>query len=713
MKGIGLRLVGGFLLVITMMIALALYSVTAGRRSLTASIGKSSIFSAEDMLGSIDRSLERRIEESKISAAGTWFRQQVEQSNRAFDGMADREGFTQLRTREWASADPANPPASLRAVLENPASQELQHTFIDFHMNEQGSLVFTRALLTNNHGAVIAATDGMVRFRHDDQTWWQEAREKGRYVSEASTDSRTEQPTITLGVPVKGRSGELIGALQLVVTFESVIRPTVVSTKKFETTQLRLLTAAGRLLYSTKTFQFMEDVSTRPFYGQIGAGSGTLTVREGGKDILFAYVRSSQNEASLPQDWILLLGHDVDEVLKPAAVLRTSILIASAVLVVAGLLIALLISRSITRPVLRLIEAASEMSRGSLAKSIEIGRKDEIGSLAGSFNAMNESLKSMVAVAEKIASGDLTVDVKRRSENDLFGISLENMLSTLKRQVGEILEAANRLAASTSQIFAATTQLASAAAEAASAVEETTATVEEVKQTAHLANEKAMLVSQASLSTMQVAEEGKSAVEGTQGVMGRIKEQMESIARNILGLSEQSQAIGEIVMSVTDLADQSRLLAVNAAIEAARAGEHGRGFGVVAQEIRNLSEQSKRATSQVRTLLNDVQKAINASVLAMEQGSKAMDAGQRQAEQAGGAIRALTQSIGEAADAATQIAASSHQQLVGMDQVASAMDNIREAAGENVQSTKQLETEVQNLFDLSQNLKQTAQRYKV
>jgi methyl-accepting chemotaxis protein len=115
----------------------------------------------------------------------------------------------------------------------------------------------------------------------------------------------------------------------------------------------------------------------------------------------------------------------------------------------------------------------------------------------------------------------------------------------------------------------------------------------------------------------------------------------------------------------------------------------------------------------VRTLLNEVQKAVNASVLAMEQGSKAMDAGQQQAEQAGGAIRALSQSIGEAADAATQIAASSHQQLVGMDQVASAMENIKEAAGENVQSTKQLETEVQNLYELSQKLKQTAERYKV
>jgi hypothetical protein len=98
MRGIGLRLVGGFLLVIAMMIALALYSVTVSRQSLTESIGTSSVFSAEDMMGSIDRSLERRIEQSRISATGSWFRLQVEESNRTFDAMANREGFMQLRT---------------------------------------------------------------------------------------------------------------------------------------------------------------------------------------------------------------------------------------------------------------------------------------------------------------------------------------------------------------------------------------------------------------------------------------------------------------------------------------------------------------------------------------------------------------------------------------------------------------------------------------
>jgi methyl-accepting chemotaxis protein len=104
--------------------------------------------------------------------------------------------------------------------------------------------------------------------------------------------------------------------------------------------------------------------------------------------------------------------------------------------------------------------------------------------------------------------------------------------------------------------------------------------------------------------------------------MKKIQTQMESIAESVVKLSEQSQAIGEIIASVNDLAEQSNLLAVNAAIEAAKAGEQGKGFAVVAQEVKSLAEQSKQATSQVRTIFNDIQKATTAAVLATEQGAR-------------------------------------------------------------------------------------------
>jgi methyl-accepting chemotaxis protein len=195
--------------------------------------------------------------------------------------------------------------------------------------------------------------------------------------------------------------------------------------------------------------------------------------------------------------------------------------------------------------------------------------------------------------------------------------------------------------------------------------------------------------------------------------MNRIREQMEAIAESTVRLSEQGQAIGEIIASVNDLAERSNLLAVNAAIEAAKAGEHGRGFVVVAQEIRSLAEQSKQATAQVRTILSDIQQATNAAVMATEQGSKAVEAGVKQSTEAMEAIRVLGDSIVESAQSATQIAASSHQQLIGMDQVALAMENIKQASTQNAASTKQAETAAQGLHELGQKLKRLVEQYQV
>jgi methyl-accepting chemotaxis protein len=153
--------------------------------------------------------------------------------------------------------------------------------------------------------------------------------------------------------------------------------------------------------------------------------------------------------------------------------------------------------------------------------------------------------------------------------------------------------------------------------------------------------------------------------------MNRIREQMESIAETVVRLSEQGQAIGGIIATVNDVAEQTNLLAVNAAIEAAKAGEQGKGFAVVAQEVKSLAEQSKEATVQIRGILSDIQRAVSAAVMATEQGSNAAEAGVKQTKEADDSIRILADSIVEASQTATQIAASSQQQLVGMDQVAS------------------------------------------
>ncbi len=277
----------------------------------------------------------------------------------------------------------------------------------------------------------------------------------------------------------------------------------------------------------------------------------------------------------------------------------------------------------------------------------------------------------------------------------------------------QLREAIAQLSSSAAEILAMTTQVASGAAETATAVSQTTTTVEEVRQTAQVASQKAKYVSESAQKAAQVSQAGKKSVEQSVEQMRHIREQVESVAETIVRLSEQSQAIGEIIATVNDLAEQSNLLAVNAAIEAAKAGEQGKGFAVVAQEVKSLAEQSKQATAQVRTILMDIQKAMSTAVMATEQGSKAVEAGVKQSGEAGESIRVLAESVTEASQAATQIAASSQQQLVGMDQVAQAMESIKQASSQNVAGLKQAEQAAQNLHQLGARLKSMVQRDQV
>ena len=381
---------------------------------------------------------------------------------------------------------------------------------------------------------------------------------------------------------------------------------------------------------------------------------------------------------------------------------------------VLGVALAVTLNRLISRPLKDLTTVAERVTVGDLSVNVSTDpRNDEVGVLARTFERMTQALRAMAGAAEQIAAGDLRSTVKPQSPNDVLGNAFARMAEDLRGQIRGLIEGANVLGSAAGEIVASTTQLASSASESAAAVSETTTTVEEVRQTAQVASQKAKYVSESAQKAAQISQSGRKSTEDVVAGINRIRQQMEAIAASMVRLSEQSQAIGQIMASVEDLAAQSNLLAVNAAIEAAKAGEHGKGFGVVAQEVKSLAEQSRQATNQVRTILSDIQKATAAAVMATEQGTKAVEAGSRQTEVAGEAIQALAGSVTEAAQAATQIAASSQQQLVGVDQVASAMESIKQASAQNVASAQQLENAARNLNELGQRLKQMVERYKV
>ncbi len=372
-----------------------------------------------------------------------------------------------------------------------------------------------------------------------------------------------------------------------------------------------------------------------------------------------------------------------------------------------------LTTRAIAQPLGQLTQWAERIATGDLMTESSLeDRRDEVGYLSLAFARMGDYLRDLAEKATLIAQGDLTVVITPRSEQDVLGQTFNAMVANLQQLAAELQEGTSVLATSSQEILSSTSQVSSSAQETATSISEITTTVEEVKQTASLASQKAKHVTAAAQRTAKVSQEGRQSVETFIQSMADIREQMQAVADSIVRLSEQSQSIGDIVASVGDLAEQSNMLGVNASIEAVKAGEHGKGFSVVAQEVKTLAAQSRQATAQVRTILMDIQKAMTNAVMVVEQSDKAVEGGFQQIKASGDTIRTLAESIDESSGAALQIASSSQQQLVGMDQIAVAMGSIKQASQANVEGTRQSEQAARNLHALGLRLKERVAQFK-
>ena len=263
----------------------------------------------------------------------------------------------------------------------------------------------------------------------------------------------------------------------------------------------------------------------------------------------------------------------------------------------------------------------------------------------------------------------------------------------------------DQLAALSTELLAGTSEQSTGAEEQAAAIAETVTTVDEITATAQQANERAREVAAATQRAVDVGEAGRRAVEDSVAAMTNVKGHSGSTAESILRLADQTQAVSEIIAVVNDLADQTNLLALNAAIEASRAGEHGRGFAVVAAEVKVLSEESKRATGQIRQILNEIQKATHGAVLATERGAHTVDDAVTSIETAGNTIRSLTGTISDASISTKQIIASVGQQSLGMAQIQQAMRSVSQATQQNLASTRQAAAAARDLEQLGSQLK--------
>ena len=300
-----------------------------------------------------------------------------------------------------------------------------------------------------------------------------------------------------------------------------------------------------------------------------------------------------------------------------------------------------------------------------------------------------------------------------RKEHKELESHAEERTRDLARVVAELSNGIAMLMDVARDVMTVSNQMSTGAAETATSVAQTVTTFEEVRQTVRMTTQDAGQVAASALQAARISREGRNSTEEAIATMQRIRDEMDAIAESMMRLNDQTQTIGQIIDAVNALATQSNLLAVNAAIEASKAGERGKGFSIVAQEVRNLADQSRRATHQIGMILNDIQKATHLSITAIEHGRKAVETGVSQSVLTGHSIETLAASVSSAAEAASHIANANQQQLDGVDQVSVSMSNIREATTNSLSSSRQMEAAAQHLKELGQKLEQVVVQYKV
>ncbi|QJU60425.1 methyl-accepting chemotaxis protein [Sphingomonas sp. AP4-R1] len=427
--------------------------------------------------------------------------------------------------------------------------------------------------------------------------------------------------------------------------------------------------------------------------GQLDAAANALTVLRSDVESQFVAITSGNREAMLAQEPAVLA--DRARVVAIVTAMRDTLKQIDA----AGLAEGTRVYEASRVSVLLWVLAAVVVSIG-VTWAI---RRSVIGPLSG-----------FMAFSEQVGEGDLTHTATTGSDEiGRLGHQLNQMVEGLRGLARQSRGATVDLNAAANEIRASTQQQAASVEEQLAAIQETAATVDEITHSGTQITRRAQTVIAAALETAQTTEAGIVAIEGTVQAMDLIREQTETVAQNIVSLSEKTAAIGDIISTVNDISERAHLLALNAAIEAAAAGEQGRSFAIVASELKTLADQAKDSTRQVRSLLGEIQRGINGSVMLTEEGVKRVAAGKEKTDTAQSTIEEMSARIQESVQTFQQIVASTNQQQIGIEQVTLALQNIRQASQQTASSTRQLDQAAGDLANLAQTLVGLTERYRV
>jgi methyl-accepting chemotaxis protein len=314
-------------------------------------------------------------------------------------------------------------------------------------------------------------------------------------------------------------------------------------------------------------------------------------------------------------------------------------------------LLLLVLGRRFMAPLDQVVQSVHAACRGEIGNKVEVTSEDEIGALGTSYNQLL----------------DLIVYLVRQTQ-----------------------ESSRRLNQSASDILAATEQAASGSAEQAASISQTTATMEELASTYRQIAENADQVVSMAEASLESAESGQQAVMNTLSAMEEIKVRTQTSANKILALGERSQQISQVLAIINAIADQTKILALNAAIEAARAGEAGKGFSVVAVEIRKLAESVVESTTEISSIMTEIQSAASELVVSTEHELKQVQSGVGLANTTGESLDRILDMVEQTTIAAKEISAATQQQKSATDQVVKAMREVATVAQQTAAGSKQI-----------------------